>query len=156
MRLCTSAPGTGASGWKRPTPLAAIVAALVLAACGGDAPADRPHGDMPHMGMRVPATSAEASSDPRAQIFITKGCPQCHSISALGVKSPAEVGPDLTLAAHDVRDRFGVELEEFLEHPTGTMQVVLDAQITLSEAERDSIVRILRSLARESGPNPQQ
>jgi hypothetical protein len=87
-----------------------------------------------------------ASSDSRAAIFLAKGCPQCHSISALGVKSPAEIGPDLTIAYEDVQSRFSVPLEEFLHNPTGTMQVVLSSQIQLSSAERDSIIHILKEL----------
>jgi hypothetical protein len=92
---------------------------------------------------------AVTGSDARATLFLQKGCPQCHSISALGVKSTAEVGPDLTRANADVRSRFGVELPEFLERPTGTMQVVLSSMVKLSPAERDSVVRILRQLHEE-------
>jgi hypothetical protein len=79
-------------------------------------------------------------------LFLEKGCPQCHSITALGVKSATEVGPDLTLAYSDVKNRFNVSLEEFFHNPTGTMQIVLSQQITLSPAERDSIVHILTRL----------
>jgi mono/diheme cytochrome c family protein len=99
---------------------------------------------------QTPETSraAEAApvSDPRAAIFVAKGCPQCHSIAALGVKSAAEVGPDLTLAYEDVQNRFGVTLAEFLRNPTGTMQVVLSSTIQLSPAERDSITAVLYRL----------
>lgn len=92
------------------------------------------------------AAPSAASADPRADLFVQKGCPQCHSISALGVKSAQEVGPDLTLAYEDVQSRFGVKLDEFLQSPTGTMQVVLGSMIQLSPAERDSIVHILKRL----------
>jgi hypothetical protein len=85
--------------------------------------------------------------DPRAQIFLAKGCPQCHDISALNITSPSKAGPDLTLAVTDVQDRFGVTLEQFLHAPTGTMQIVLSGQISLSPAERDSIIGLLRSLS---------
>ena len=93
--------------------------------------------------------AAPATSDPRGAIFLAKGCPQCHSISALGIKSPAEIGPDLTLAYEDVQSRFSMSLEQFLHNPTGTMQVVLSSQIQLSTTERDSIVRILKALHEE-------
>ena len=92
---------------------------------------------------------AATSGDPRAALFLQKGCPKCHSIAALGVKSATEVGPDLTLAYSDVKNRFNVSLEEFLPHPTGTMQVVLSQMITLSPAERDSIIHILKRLHEE-------
>ena len=95
------------------------------------------------------ATPAVTSSDPRAALFLEKGCPQCHSIAALGVKSPTEVGPDLTMAYDDVRSRFNQPLEQFLHNPTGTMQMVLSQMITLSPAERDSVIHILKRLHEE-------
>ena len=126
-----------------------VATALAIAACGGE------RQPSPGVGDSAPATTSvssasPASSDPRAAIFIEKGCPQCHSISALGVKSPAEVGPDLTIAYTDVQSRFNMKLEEFLENPTGTMQIVLSSQIKLTPAERDSIVEILEDLHEES------
>lgn len=124
---------------------------LALAACGGERPEAGPADGMPMAGMHGGAApQAATAADPRAALFVRKGCPQCHSISALAVKSPSEIGPDLTLAYSDVRSRFNMELEEFLEHPTGTMQVVLSSQITLSGAERDSIVHILKELHEEA------
>lgn len=119
-----------------------VLAGMGLAtACGGDE-----QGSSAGTATATPAVTA-GSSDPRAQIFQVKGCPQCHSISALGVKSATEVGPDLTLAEEDVESRFGVKLEEFLRNPTGTMMVVLSSQIQLTDTEKDSIIRILKSLA---------
>lgn len=114
---------------------------LAVLACGGER--------KPEAGGAAGAPAVTAATDPRAQLFVTKGCPQCHSISALGVKSPAEVGPDLTMAYEDVQNRFGVKLEEFLYNPTGTMQVVLSTTIQLSSAERDSVIKILRELHEE-------
>lgn len=89
------------------------------------------------------------SSDPRAALFLQKGCPQCHTISALGVKSATEVGPDLTFAYSDVQNRFNQPLEQFLHNPTGTMQMVLSQMITLSPEERDSVIHILKRLHEE-------
>jgi hypothetical protein len=118
---------------------------LVLTACGGERPQAMPDPGTPMAGM--PATAEVTQpTDPRAALFVRKGCPQCHSISALGVKSPAEIGPDLTMAYTDVQSRFGVKLEEFLKNPTGTMQVVLSSQIKLSPEERDSVIHILKEL----------
>lgn len=130
-------------------------ALVLLASCGGEHPA--PAGGMmghapashPAQPMSSPGPQA-TSSDPRAALFLEKGCPQCHTISALGIKSPAEIGPDLTFAYTDVESRFNVKLEEFLHHPTGTMQVVLSSQITLSPEERDSVIHILKALHEEA------
>ncbi len=123
--------------------------ALVLLACGGG---ERKAGT----AAGTTAAAPGAPSDPRAAIFVAKGCPQCHSISALGVKSLAEVGPDLTIAYEDVQSRFGVKLEEFLYNPTGTMQVVLSSSIQLSPAERDSIIKILKGLHEEREERAEQ
>ena len=117
--------------------------------------------DTPNSGTpATPAPGAPAGgawtvtgNDPRAALFVQKGCPQCHSISALGIKSTAEVGPDLTTAYADVRTRFGVSLEEFVANPTGTMQMVLSSMIQLSPAERDSVVHVLKQLHEEQ-PKP--
>jgi mono/diheme cytochrome c family protein len=120
-----------------------IVLALVcFAACG------KPDQDASTSRSQA-GGGAVSQGDPRAALFVAKGCPQCHSISALGVKSSAEVGPDLTEAYEDVQLRFGVQLDQFLANPTGTMQVVLTSQITLTPAERDSIVSVLEALWRE-------
>ena len=94
----------------------------------------------------LPAGEVQSSGDPRAAIFLAKGCPQCHSISGLGVKSPNEIGPDLTVAYGDVRNRFNTTLENFLPNPTGTMQMVLGQLIKLTPVERDSIIHILKRL----------
>jgi cytochrome c551/c552 len=126
-----------------------IAAILLMAACGAERETTKPVGDgAAANGATVSATPT--SSDPRAAIFLEKGCPQCHTISALGIKSPSEIGPDLTIAATDVKSRFNMELEDFLKNPTGTMQIVLSSQIKLSSAERDSIIKILKHLDEES------
>ena len=97
----------------------------------------------------MPALTGITTSDPRGEIFLHKGCPQCHSISTFGIKSPTEVGPDLAKAYDDVQTRFGVKLTEFLNAPTGTMQMVLGSLIKLTPAERDSIIHILSELHEE-------
>lgn len=124
---------------------------LVLAACGGERPQAAPDAGMPMAGMHG-NTSAQVTppTDPRAALFVQKRCPQCHSISALGVKSAAEIGPDLTYAYADVQSRFNMKLDEFLENPTGTMQLVLSSQIKLSPEERDSVFHILKELHEEA------
>ncbi len=94
----------------------------------------------------LPPGEVHSTGDPRAALFLEKGCPQCHSISGLGVKSPNDIGPDLTTAYTDVQSRFGMKLEEFIVTPTGTMQMVLGPMIKLTPAERDSILHILERL----------
>jgi cytochrome c551/c552 len=76
--------------------------------------------------------------------FVKTGCFVCHSISVYGVKSPAQIGPDLSTAVDDVQTRFGRTLDDFIAQPTGTMQVVLSRQIVLSPDEKAVAVSKLR------------
>ncbi|HJS42492.1 MAG TPA: hypothetical protein VJ755_03405 [Gemmatimonadales bacterium] len=108
----------------------------LVVACGGE------------KGAAAAAPPAAPAAAPGA-IFERKGCQQCHSISAFGIKSATDVGPDLTNAYADVQTRFGVKLEEFFVSPTGTMQMVLSSMIKLTPAERDSIIHILKELDEE-------
>jgi cbb3-type cytochrome oxidase cytochrome c subunit len=81
--------------------------------------------------------------------FVKTGCFVCHSIQALGVKSPAQIGPDLSNAVEDVQSRFGRTVDDFLAAPTGTMSVVLSRQIILSPAEKAVAVEKLRDAFKE-------
>ena len=76
--------------------------------------------------------------------FVKTGCFVCHSISALGVKSPAQIGPDLSIAVEDVQSRFGRTVDDFFMAPTGTMSVVLSRQIILTPDERKVAIQKLR------------
>ena len=81
--------------------------------------------------------------------FVKTGCFVCHSISALGVKSPAQIGPDLSTAVEDVQTRFGRTVDDFLREPTGTMSVVLSRQIILTPgAEGDGRREAARGVRR--------
>jgi hypothetical protein len=131
-----------------------LAAALVCAACGKSAPKS----SLPEMAKLpgiVAAPATVTGNDQRAALFLTKGCPNCHTISALGIKSSTEAGPDLSIAYDDVKARFGVPLEQFLPNPTGTMQMVLGSIIKLTPAERDSVIHILKQLHEEREHNTQ-
>jgi len=86
---------------------------------------------------------ADMKSGPGAW-FVQTGCFVCHSISALGVKSPAQIGPDLSIAVEDVQKRFGRTIDDFLQSPTGTMSVVLSRQIVLTPEQKATAVQKLR------------
>jgi cbb3-type cytochrome oxidase cytochrome c subunit len=96
-----------------------------------------------------PQTAAEQVEE-RAMLegpgawFVKTGCFVCHSIEVYGVKSPAQIGPDLSIAVEDVQKRFGRTLDDFLREPTGTMAVVLSRQIILSPEEKAVAVEKLR------------
>ena len=96
-----------------------------------------------------PQTAEEAQAERQMRTgpgawFVKTGCFVCHSISALGVKSPAQIGPDLSVAVEDVQARFGRTVDDFLNAPTGTMAVVLSRQIILDPEQKAEAVRMLR------------
>jgi cbb3-type cytochrome oxidase cytochrome c subunit len=76
--------------------------------------------------------------------FVQTGCFVCHSIEAFGVKSPAQIGPDLSTAVEDTQSRFGRTIDDFLREPTGTMAVVLSRQIVLTPEQKATAVAKLR------------
>lgn len=76
--------------------------------------------------------------------FVKKGCFICHSVSTLGIESASKIGPDLSEAVTDVQSRFGKTLEDFLANPTGTMGVVLAAQIHLTDEEKREAIEKLK------------
>jgi hypothetical protein len=76
--------------------------------------------------------------------FVQTGCFVCHSIAVYGVKSPAQIGPDLSIAVSDVQSRFGRTIDDFFMNPTGTMSVVLSRQIVLTPEQRKEAIGKLR------------
>ncbi|ABC82173.1 c-type cytochrome [Anaeromyxobacter dehalogenans] len=96
-----------------------------------------------------PQTPAEVEEEQRmlhgpGAWFVKTGCFICHNVSSLGVKSPAQIGPDLSIAVEDVQARFGRTLDDFLRAPTGTMAVVLSRQIILTPAQLDMAIQKVR------------
>jgi cytochrome c2 len=101
----------------------------------------------------VPRTDPQTAEEREAEIrmregpggwFVKTGCFVCHSVSVYGIKAPAQIGPDLSIAVEDVQSRFGRTLDDFIREPTGTMQVVLSRQIVLTPEEKQEAVRRLR------------
>ena len=90
------------------------------------------------------ATARERMLEGEGAFFVKKGCFVCHSVSTLGVESASKIGPDLSEAFTDVQSRFGRQLEDFLNNPTGTMAVVLSTQIILSPEEKREAVEKLK------------
>jgi cytochrome c551/c552 len=96
-----------------------------------------------------PQTAAEREEEEKMRTgpgayFVKTGCFVCHSIAVYGVKSPAQIGPDLSIAVTDVQSRFGRTLDDFLMNPTGTMSVVLSRQIVLNTEQRKEAIGKLR------------
>ena len=106
----------------------------------------------------APRTDAQTADERRSEEemrtgpgawFVKTGCFVCHSVSAFGVKSPAQIGPDLSTAVEDVQSRFGKTIDDFLAAPTGTMSVVLSRQIVLTPDQKQEAVRHLRAAFEE-------
>jgi cytochrome c2 len=96
-----------------------------------------------------PQTPEEIAEEERMKTgpgawFVTTGCSTCHSVSVYGVKSPSNIGPDLSIAVEDVQSRFGRTVDDFLASPTGTMSVVLSRQIVLTPEQKQVAVQKLR------------
>jgi len=96
----------------------------------------------------VPTAEEEAKErlmrEGPGRFFVEKSCFICHDVSSFGIESATKIGPDLALAVEDAPRRFGRTLDDFLLHPSGTMQVVLSKQIELSPDERREAVRLLK------------
>ena len=99
------------------------------------------------LGAAAGRASAQAH-DLRAEIFIRRGCTECHAISGVHVKAAHDVGPDLTFAYGDVVNRYGVSLEAFLYEPRGLMRMMLASHVPLGSVDRDSMIIILGALYR--------
>jgi cytochrome c551/c552 len=100
----------------------------------------------PRMDPRTPEEirkEEEMKTGPGAW-FVSTGCFVCHSVSAFGVISPAQIGPDLSTAVTDVQSRFGKTIDDFLANPTGTMAVVLSRQIILTPEQKQIAIGKLR------------
>ena len=96
-----------------------------------------------------PVNAEEAAAEQRMKTgpgawFVQTGCFVCHSIAVLGVRSPAQIGPDLSNAVEDVQSRFGRTIDDFLAAPTGTMAVVLSRQIVLTPEQKAVAIQKLR------------
>jgi regulator of cell morphogenesis and NO signaling len=87
----------------------------------------------------------EQAFESQGKWFAQRGCIACHTISVYGVKGVTPIGPDLSIAVEDVRSRFGRSVEEFLEKPTGTMEIVLGQIIKLSHEERKEALEHLHA-----------
>ena len=112
---------------------------------------DLPLAFLPGVELEDEMTPEEIEIDRRMRegdgaFFVEHGCFVCHSIKAYDIKSPTDKGPDLSLAPDDVRARFNKTVEEFLFETTGTMKIILESQIVLSDEEKwQAIEKIMKA-----------
>ncbi|MGE0461633.1 MAG: c-type cytochrome [Vicinamibacterales bacterium] len=137
--------GTVMPNFNFSTEQAQALSMLVLSWRRHDVPA-RYLAGAPRTDPRSPeeAAAEEAMKTGPGRWFVDTGCFVCHSVSALGVKSPAQIGPDLSTAVEDTQSRFGMTVDAFLANPTGTMSVVLSRQIILTPEQKTVAVEKLR------------
>jgi len=112
---------------------------------------DLPRAYLPGVELKDEMTDEEMERDRRMRegdgaFFVEHSCFVCHSIKAYEISSPTNKGPDLSLAPDDVRARFNKTVEEFLFDPTGTMKIILESQIVLTDEEKwEAIEKIMKA-----------
>lgn len=138
-------PDTVMPAFEFTTEQAQAIAMLVLSWRQVDLPAAYLHG-APRADTPTPeqAAAEERMRTGPGGWFVQTGCFVCHSISSLGVKSAAQIGPDLSNAVEDVQSRFGRTIDDFLREPSGTMSVVLSRQIILTPEQKAVAIGKLR------------
>jgi cytochrome c2 len=113
--------------------------------------AELPRAYLPGVELKDEMTPEELEKDRRMRegdgaFFVEHNCFVCHSIKAFDIESPTNKGPDLSLAPEDVRARFNKTVEEFLFEPTGTMKIILESQIQLTDEEKwEAINKIMKA-----------
>lgn len=75
--------------------------------------------------------------------FVEQRCFLCHSVDVFEVFAAADIAPDLSRSAENVRRRLGVSIEQFLKNPIGTMAAVLGTQIVLTDEEKERAAELL-------------
>ena len=154
------------NGWRRFrvfTPFSLLaVAVLVLwtaAACSRLSGPPKPDVNAELQKLKIPTipkklnveqtAMIEKAWDGPAQFFVKRGCIACHSISIHDIKGLTTIGPDLSIAVEDVKTRFGRTVEDFLDKPQGTMQMVLGTLITLSPEDKAIAIKQLHEFYAE-------
>ena len=116
----------------------------------------RDNGDLsrrfiPGFELREEQTAEEIAKQERmlggdGAFFVEHSCFVCHSIEAFEIESPTNKGPDLSWAPDDVRTRFNKTVEEFLFEPTGTMKIILESQIVLTDEQKwEAVEKIIKA-----------
>lgn len=110
-----------------------------------------PRAYLPGVELKDEMTPEEVEKNRRMRegdgaFFVENSCFVCHSIKAFDIESPTNKGPDLSLAPEDVRARFNKTVEEFLFEPTGTMKIILESQILLTDEQKwEAINKIMKA-----------
>ncbi|HJV46271.1 MAG TPA: c-type cytochrome [Bacillota bacterium] len=99
-------------------------------------------GETAKSGEKASAPAATTSSK-EGEIFTKRGCVQCHSVSALGIKA-GQVGPDLSKAYTTVEGKHGKKIEDFLKAPTSAVMSGVLGKQPLTDDERNAVLEALK------------
>ncbi|WP_301107749.1 cytochrome c [Sporosarcina sp.] len=91
----------------------------------------------------TPESEDEASVPSGAEPLTTNSCIGCHAVNDAGITG-GTTGPDLSDAYANVKDKHGIELDEFLQQPTSAVMSGVIAENPLSDEDREQIVEFLK------------
>lgn len=103
------------------------------------------------------ADSKEATEEPKkedasvpagAEPLIANSCIGCHAVNDAGIAG-GTTGPDLSKAFVNVKDKHGIELDEFLQHPTSAVMSGVIGDNPLSDEDRKKIVEFLEETSKK-------
>ena len=137
----------------------ALLITLTAAASSGCSGAPKVDVEVELQKLKIPTIPKKLSAEQKATVekawdgparfFVHRGCIGCHSISVHDIKGLTTIGPDLSIAQTDVQKRFGRTLEDFLDSPQGTMQMVLGTLIKLTPEDKATAIKQLHEFYQE-------
>ncbi|MBI0578182.1 cytochrome C [Neobacillus cucumis] len=94
-------------------------------------------------GSQSKETAATTTSVDQDNILSKRGCLGCHSVEALNLKG-GQVGPDLSHAFVEVKDKHGMPIEQFLTKPDSAVMSGVIGKNPLTDEERKQVLDILK------------
>lgn len=89
------------------------------------------------------STTASATAVSQDNILSKRGCLGCHSVGALNLHA-GQVGPDLSHAFVEVKDKHGMPIEQFLTKPNSAVMSGVLGSKPLTDDERKQVLEILQ------------
>ncbi|MDR6999430.1 cytochrome C [Neobacillus niacini] len=94
-------------------------------------------------GSESKETAATTTAVDQDNILSKRGCLGCHSVEALNLKA-GQVGPDLSHAFVEVKDKHGMPIEKFLTKPDSAVMSGVLGKKPLTDDERKQVLEILK------------
>jgi cytochrome c551/c552 len=105
---------------------------------GSDTSSDTTSEDTSSTDQKASATAVSEDN-----ILSKRGCLGCHSVGALNLKG-GQVGPDLSHAFVEVKDKHGVPIEQFLTKPDSAVMSGVLGKNPLTDDQRKQVLEILK------------